>query len=250
MTEITITNNRASRAIVGLHPVPAVQDLHHLQISSQWLGVKAPQGLHSMISLCPDTADLRALHAWLGTYLQVNADSPAAQPAPVQALEHEPENEPHVSLASVQGWKLVPVVPTVEMVAAYDQAKYSDDIRIEANNVWASMVNAASPTQQEPAQDWKALAEEQAETIAKMTSEKYPFAHIRIDASEAEKEGALRSKLIELGWAPPAQPAPVREDWGPGPHEVHSLPPAAQPAVPQAPQAARLPADDTEGGAA
>jgi hypothetical protein len=25
-----------------------------------------------------------------------------------------------------------------------------------------------------------------------------------------------------------AQPAPVREDWGPGPHEVHSLPPAAQ----------------------
>jgi hypothetical protein len=140
MTEITITNNRASRAIVALHPVPAVQDLHHLQISSQWLGVKAPQGLHSMISLCPDTADLRALHAWLGTYLQVNADSPAAQPAPVQALEHEPENEPHVSLASVQ------------------------------------------------------------------------------------------------------------EDWGPGPHEVHSLP--AQPAVPQALQAARLPADDTEGGAA
>jgi hypothetical protein len=27
---------------------------------------------------------------------------------------------------------------------------------------------------------------------------------------------------------PPAQPAPVREDWGPGPHEYHSLPPAAQ----------------------
>ena len=26
------------------------------------------------------------------------------------------------------------------------------------------------------------------------------------------------------------QPAPVREDWGPGPHEYHSLPPAAQPA--------------------
>ena len=25
-----------------------------------------------------------------------------------------------------------------------------------------------------------------------------------------------------------AQLAPVREDWGPGPHEVHSLPPAAQ----------------------
>jgi hypothetical protein len=26
---------------------------------------------------------------------------------------------------------------------------------------------------------------------------------------------------------PPAQPAPVQEDWGPGPHEYHSLPPAA-----------------------
>ena len=31
---------------------------------------------------------------------------------------------------------------------------------------------------------------------------------------------------------PAAQPAPVREDWGPGPHEVHSLP--ARPAVPDA----------------
>ena len=30
-------------------------------------------------------------------------------------------------------------------------------------------------------------------------------------------------------FAVPKQPAPVREDWGPGPHEVHSLPPA-QPA--------------------
>jgi hypothetical protein len=129
-----------------------------------------------------------------GFDLPLYTTPPAAQPAPAQ------------------GWKLVPVVPTVEMVAAYDQAKYSDDIRIEANNVWASMVNAASPAQQEPAQDWKALAEEQAETIAKMTSEKYPFAHIRIDASEAEKEGALRDKLIELGWTPPAaQPAPVQE---------------------------------------
>jgi hypothetical protein len=66
------------------------------------------------------------------------------------------------------------------------------------------------PAQPAPSQDWKALAEEQAETIAKMTSDKYPFVHIRVDASEAEKEGALRSKLIELGWTPPAaQPAPV-----------------------------------------
>jgi len=121
--------------------------------------------------------------------------TPPAKPAPVP-----------------EGMKLVPVEPTNAMVAAYDKAQYSDDIHIEANNVWASMVNAATPAQQEPVQDWKALAEEQAETIAKMTSEKYPFAHIRIDASEAEKEGALRDKLIELGWTPPAaQPALVQE---------------------------------------
>jgi hypothetical protein len=33
------------------------------------------------------------------------------------------------------------------------------------------------------------------------------------------------------------QPAPVREDWGPGPDEYHSLPPAAQPAPVQKPVA-------------
>jgi hypothetical protein len=64
---------------------------------------------------------------------------------------------------------------------------------------------------EQPEPDWKTLAEEQAEIIAKMTSEKYPFVHIRIDASEAEKESAVRDKLIELGWTPPAQPEPVRE---------------------------------------
>lgn len=74
MTEITITNNRASRAIVSLEPVALVQDLHALQISSQWLGVKNPEQLHRLVSLHPSTEDLRALHAWLGTYLQVNAD--------------------------------------------------------------------------------------------------------------------------------------------------------------------------------
>lgn len=47
------------------------------------------------------------------------------------------------------------------------------------------------------------LANEQAEINAKMTREKYPFVHIRIDASEAEKESAVRRKLIELGWASP-----------------------------------------------
>lgn len=40
---------------------------------------------------------------------------------------------------------------------------------------------------------------------AKLTSNKYPFAHLRIDASAAEIEGALKRKLIDLGWAPPAE---------------------------------------------
>jgi hypothetical protein len=49
----------------------------------------------------------------------------------------------------------------------------------------------------------QALEEAREEVSAKFTSEKYPFVHIRMDASEADKEGALRSKLIELGWIPP-----------------------------------------------
>jgi hypothetical protein len=56
-----------------------------------------------------------------------------------------------------------------------------------------------------PEIDWESIAKEQAEVVAKMTCEKYPFVHIRIDATEAEKEGALRDKLIELGWKPPGQ---------------------------------------------
>jgi hypothetical protein len=72
MTEITITNNQASRAIVSLEPVALVRDLHALQISSQWSGVKNPEQLVRLVSLHPATEDLRALHAWLGTYLEVN----------------------------------------------------------------------------------------------------------------------------------------------------------------------------------
>lgn len=59
----------------------------------------------------------------------------------------------------------------------------------------------------QPEIDWKAIADEHAITLAKMTREKYPFIHIRMDASEAEKESAIRDKLIELGWTPP-QPKP------------------------------------------
>ena len=55
--------------------------------------------------------------------------------------------------------------------------------------------------EQEP--DWKAVALEQSEIVAKMTKEKYPFVHLRFDVGAAETESALRSKLIELGWTPP-----------------------------------------------
>ncbi len=94
-----------------------------------------------------------------------------------------------------------------ELGLDYEPAKYSDIVS-DGGMDPRNQFDVPPTAQQEPVQDWKALAEEQAETIAKMTSEKYPFAHIRIDASEAEKEGALRDKLIELGWTPPsAQPA-------------------------------------------
>jgi hypothetical protein len=73
MTEITITNNQAGRAIVSLEPVALVRHLHALQISSQWSGVKNPEQLVRPVGLHPTTEDLRALHAWLGTYLEVNA---------------------------------------------------------------------------------------------------------------------------------------------------------------------------------
>lgn len=46
---------------------------------------------------------------------------------------------------------------------------------------------------------------EAAEENAKLVSDKYPFAHIRIDCSEYEKDLAIRNKLIELGWTPPAE---------------------------------------------
>jgi len=51
-----------------------------------------------------------------------------------------------------------------------------------------------------------------------------PVAQCTVDVS-----GVAGPSCEPLNWhKAPAQPAPVREDWGPGPHEVHSLPPAAQ----------------------
>lgn len=44
-----------------------------------------------------------------------------------------------------------------------------------------------------------------AEENAKLVSDKCPYVHIRIDCSEYEKDLAIREKLIELGWTPPAE---------------------------------------------
>jgi len=52
---------------------------------------------------------------------------------------------PTAQPAVPEGWKLVPIEPTDAMVDAYDQAQYNDDVRIEATNVWTSMVDAVSP---------------------------------------------------------------------------------------------------------
>jgi hypothetical protein len=49
-----------------------------------------------------------------------------------------------------------------------------------------------------------------------------------IDPTTIYQEPLQRESDFWEGYQPePTKPAPVREDWGPGPHEVHSLPPAA-----------------------
>jgi len=64
----------------------------------------------------------------------------------------------------------------------------------------------------------ESLLVKESEVNAKITREKYPFVHLRIDASEAEKEGALRDKLKELGWAAPEELAAMLTD-----HEAHVI---------------------------
>jgi hypothetical protein len=50
-----------------------------------------------------------------------------------------------------------------------------------------------------------------------------------IDPTTIYQEPLQREPDFWEGYQPePTKPAPVREDWGPGPHEVHSLP--SQPA--------------------
>ena len=52
---------------------------------------------------------------------------------------------------AIPRWKLVPVEPTEEMITAYDEAQYNDNVVVEAKNVWANMINAA-PEPEQPAQ--------------------------------------------------------------------------------------------------
>lgn len=61
------------------------------------------------------------------------------------------------------------------------------------------------------------LLDEARAELAKMNREKYPFVHLRFDVSGAEVESALRAKLVELGWTPPADlplPAAAPADEG------------------------------------
>jgi hypothetical protein len=92
---------------------------------------------------------------------------------PAAQQDHEPENEPFVSLASVQ-----------EPVAT----------------------------------DWERIARVQDAKLRAMCNDPTAF----------EQLCEIMDRYEALRPTPPAQPAPVREDWGPGPHEVHSLPAPVQ----------------------
>jgi hypothetical protein len=48
-------------------------------------------------------------------------------------------------------------------------------------------------------------------TALRQLLEAEPSVTVRYDLSAADTEAAIRDKLIELGWTPPAQPAPVQE---------------------------------------
>ena len=217
MTEITITNNRASRAIVALQPVPAARDLHNLQISSQWTGVKNPEALHSMVSLCPDTDDLRALHAWLGTYLQINADSPAAS---VQDSDHEFKNF-HRLLCERFGY-------------THDEVDWKRD-QISLIEWIAKQVKPAAPVQ-EPKQ-----------------SPPFTFRRFVAGSERAQDVAVHREITLDAAIRVAAKICPPSESGHPT-VLVYTPPPPppppAQPAAPRALEVARLPADDTEGGAA
>lgn len=73
-------------------------------------------------------------HRWCEAYLDqaLKAAERALAQEPATSTEHEPA-----------GWKLVPLVPTNEMWAAWDRAPFNEDGDIERANAWAAMLAAA-----------------------------------------------------------------------------------------------------------
>jgi len=77
-------------------------------------------------------------------------------------------------------------------------------------------------------QAWKSLAD--SGDAGFWEAEEQPFYELSVKAITAIKQARALDKKAEnarelgLDYEPVA---PVQEDWGPGPHEVHSLPPAA-----------------------
>ncbi len=224
MSQITITNNGASRVIVALQPVPAVQNLHNLKISSQWSGVKNPDALHAIASLNPDTDDLRALHAWLGTYLEVNADTPAApvqeQCSKCHGLGYYDEGHENDD-GSMSGGNYVdcekckpPAAPVQEPVGRTDQQIVD---QTEELAVW--LLSWGFNRQSSP----DLVMRESNHPIAKRCWA--AACHIQEMLTATDPENSVAE--LDVGTSP-----------------------AVQQAASQALELARLPADDTEGGAA
>jgi hypothetical protein len=108
--------------------------------------------------------------------------------------EHEPENEPYVSLASVQ-----------EPVPVFELQKSGWEIICDLDWIQTLPFGTKLYTTPPAAHDLQA----------------------ELDATNRQVEilsDALAESRREVTVLNAAQPAPVREDWGPGPHEVHSLP--------------------------
>jgi hypothetical protein len=119
--------------------------------------------------------------------------------------EHEPENEPHVSLASVQE----PVDGTQVSKVWWDGEKLMAK-PIPLEDIYQPV-------------DWKAEYLKSVESGC-ITLDELREANAELAATNRQVEilsDALAESRREVA-------APAREDWGPGPHEYHSLP--AQPA--------------------
>jgi hypothetical protein len=112
---------------------------------------------------------------------------------------------------------------------------YAQDQRSHGNDSFADGAEASAheikiilttpPAQPAPVQEPVAWGKPTDEMIQAATDEYDEWAVDNKGTTEC-----IRAMLVKaLKATPPAaQPAPVREDWGPGPHEVHSLPAPVQ----------------------